>query len=77
MSAKALGELILKARKDKGMNQRDVAAALGVKQQSVSRWETGSTETTRLRDVVDLLGIDLTDALRARGLLRPGERVVS
>ncbi len=41
MDAKKTGELIATLRKEKGMNQKDLADKLGVTNKAISRWETG------------------------------------
>lgn len=40
-----LGEKILSARKKAGLSQVDLADALGVSRQSVSKWETGVSQS--------------------------------
>ncbi len=40
-----LGEKIMYARKRAGMSQIDLADALGVSRQSVSKWETGVSQS--------------------------------
>lgn len=40
----ALGDTLRTARQARGMTQRDVATALGVKQASVQLWESGATK---------------------------------
>ena len=40
-----LGEKILSARKKSGLSQVDLADALGVSRQSVSKWETGVSQS--------------------------------
>ena len=38
-----IGETIAKRRREMNMTQEDVAAAVGVSPQAVSKWETGKT----------------------------------
>lgn len=45
MDAKKTGELIAAMRKQKGMNQRQLAERLGVTNKAISRWETGVSQT--------------------------------
>lgn len=40
-----LGEHIVQLRKKQGLSQEDLAAALAVSRQSVSKWETGGSQT--------------------------------
>ena len=44
-----LSEAIRAARRRAGLSQAELAAALGVRQSSVSQWERGSTRTSILR----------------------------
>lgn len=43
------GALVLALRSHLGMNQSELAAALGVRQQTVSEWESGQYEPSRSR----------------------------
>lgn len=54
-----LGEKILSARKKSGLSQVDLADALGVSRQSVSKWETGEAnpEIGKLPELARLLGV--------------------
>lgn len=54
-----LGEKILSARKKAGLSQVDLADALGVSRQSVSKWETGEAnpEIGKLPELARLLGV--------------------
>ena len=54
-----LGEKIMYARKRAGMSQIDLADALGVSRQSVSKWETGEAnpDITKLPQLADVLGV--------------------
>lgn len=56
-----LGERIMYARKKTGMSQIDLADALEVSRQSVSKWETGesSPEVNRLKKLSDVLGVSV------------------
>jgi transcriptional regulator with XRE-family HTH domain len=51
-----LGVAIREARRAAGMAQEDLAAALGVRQSSVSQWERGTTAPTT-RHLLGLLGL--------------------
>lgn len=66
MDAKKTGELIAAMRKQKGMNQRQLAEKLGVTNKAISRWETGrgypDVETLpELARVLDLSVQELLD----------------
>ncbi len=60
-----LSEKILALRKSRGMSQEDLAAALGVTRQTVSRWEVGSA----LPDAENLLQLSLLFRVSADYLL--------
>ena len=60
-----LSEKILALRKSRGMSQEDLAAALGVSRQTVSRWEVGSA----LPDAENLLQLSLLFKVSADYLL--------
>jgi transcriptional regulator with XRE-family HTH domain len=51
---------LAEVRADTGLSQEDVAAALGVTQSAVSRWETGDTapRARRAAELVELLDGD-------------------
>ncbi|WP_369952116.1 XRE family transcriptional regulator [Ralstonia syzygii] len=62
-----IGKSIAKAREEKGMNQSELARAVGVSPQAVQKWEAG-TSTPRPSKVADLaaaLGIDAAGLLAA------------
>ena len=52
------GWLLLEAREESGLTQADVAKRMGVRQQTVSRWESGASHPRRpnLAKLADLLG---------------------
>lgn len=54
-----LNEKIISCRKKAGMSQVDLADALGVSRQSVSKWETGESnpEITKLPQMAKLFGV--------------------
>ena len=63
---KQLGELIVESREKKGITQGELAKRVGVKQQTVSRWELGVSRP-RLAELAGLskvLGIRDTEELR-------------
>lgn len=58
-----LHEKIARLRAAKGMSQSDLAEALGVSRQSVSKWETGASvpDLDRLIGMSDLFGVTLDE----------------
>ena len=60
----AIGDIIRKYRKNKGMTQEEMAACLGVTTPAVNKWEKGNTlpDITLLVPIARLLGI-ATDEL--------------
>lgn len=58
-----IGESIKKARKDKGLNQTQLAAAVGANTAQVSWWETGRTFPSILTciSLADYFGITLDE----------------
>lgn len=56
-----INEKIFKHRRMKGLSQEDLASAIGVSRQSISKWETGESmpETGKLKLLADCLGIDV------------------
>ena len=58
-----LGEKISALRAARGMKQDELAAALGVSRQSVSKWETGASvpELDRLVQLAGLFGVTLDE----------------
>ena len=57
-----LGQKIQKLRKEKGLSQEDLAEALGISRQAVSKWETGNSypDTENLIAISALLGCDIS-----------------
>jgi transcriptional regulator with XRE-family HTH domain len=49
-----IGALLKEKRIEKGLTQKDVAAAVGVSEGTVSRWESGKIENMR-RDKINAL----------------------
>lgn len=66
-------EFIRVRREAKGWNQRDLAIRLGVKQQTVSRWESGIAvpRPDRCLQLADALGVPRPEVLRLAGYLDP------
>ena len=65
-----LGEKILELRTGRGMSQEDLAAALEVSRQSVSKWETDQSvpDLDKIIRLADLFGVTVDQ------LVREGER---
>lgn len=55
-----IGDLLVKARKEKGMTQKAIAKQLNVSEQAVSKWErgTGCPDVRLLNALSDILDID-------------------
>jgi transcriptional regulator with XRE-family HTH domain len=67
---------ILRARREElRLNQRDLAARLGVKQQTVSRWESGIAvpRPDRVTQLAGVLGMDRGHLLQLAGYLAQDE----
>ena len=64
---------LARARKQKGLSQWDVAEALDVSRQAVSRWETGAAAPTtdNLIRLSQLYGVSLDALIRSGPLPRP------
>lgn len=61
----AIGDIIRKYRKNKGMTQEETAACLGVTTPAVNKWEKGNTlpDITLLVPIARLLGITTDELL--------------
>ncbi|MDE7299254.1 MAG: helix-turn-helix domain-containing protein [Lachnospiraceae bacterium] len=64
----SFSENLRNARKKKGLSQEQLAEALDISRQSVSKWESGAAlpETDRLADIAALLGISADYLLTGR-----------
>ena len=64
-----LGESITRLRTKKGWSQGDLADALNVSRQSISKWETDSSvpELDKLLKLSDLFGVTLDELVRGAG----------
>lgn len=61
---KEIGKRIAEARNAKGLNQSELARALGVTPQAVQKWEAGGApKGARLREVADALGVTVEHLL--------------
>ena len=70
MDAQKTGQLIAEARKEKGLTQRELAQALHVSAQAVSKWERGLNfpDLALLEPLGDCLGLSVSELLSgARG----------
>lgn len=65
--SKRVGQAIARHRLAKGLTQDDVATAIGVEQETISRFERGATLPTlmRLIDIAELLQVPLDLLVRA------------
>ena len=64
-----IDEIIKKERGRRGWDQANLAQRLGVRQQTVSRWESGTSRPQRpkIAVIAKLLDLDATELLRAAG----------
>lgn len=62
-----MGEKLLELRKGRGMSQEDVAEALGISRQAISRWEQNTSQP----DAANLLALSDLFGVSADSLLRP------
>lgn len=71
-----LGETLKIRREKLGLGQEQVAARLGVRQQTVSRWEKGLAmpRPARVVELAELLEVDARWLHRVAGYLPEGER---
>lgn len=72
---KLIGSRIALARKAKGLKQNDLATALGVHKQTVSRWETGARTPNgeEIRQIVETCGCTADFLLGFSDTLNVGE----
>jgi len=63
-----IGEDLVRARRARGLTQKDLGALLGVKQQQIARWEAVAYRTVALERVADVAGaLDVTAASSPAG----------
>ena len=69
-----IGDNIYKLRTQKNLSQGDLADALGVSRQSISKWETNGSipELDKLVKLCDLFGVSMDELVR--GIARDGKR---
>lgn len=74
MDCSKVGALICSLRREKGLTQRQVAAALGVTDKTISKWERGRgcPDVTLLADLSAVLGVQIEPILQ--GALEPNEQ---
>ena len=62
----SIGERITQLRKERNLSQGDLAKAMDVSRQAVSKWENGTSDpsTSNLLSLAKLYGIDAADLLR-------------
>lgn len=75
----SLVSLLREARISKGLKQRDVAERLGIKDNTLSNWETGRTEPDmdKFLELCDIYEIDASKALSdTYGVSNPNRSVV-
>jgi transcriptional regulator with XRE-family HTH domain len=72
----ALGDAVRLRRDELGMGQEQLAASLGVRQQTVSRWEHGLAvpRPGRVVELAELLGLEPGRLHRLAGYLPAAER---
>ena len=72
MDTLKLNETISFYRKKQGLTQEQLAQALGVTNQSVSKWESGQCcpDITLIPQLADIFGISIDELLRLWRLLR-------
>ncbi|MFS0864368.1 helix-turn-helix domain-containing protein [Fredinandcohnia sp. 179-A 10B2 NHS] len=65
MDSKKVGRLIFSLRKEKNMTQKDIANALRITVQTVSKWERGigCPDVSLLGDLANLLGVSIEKIL--------------
>ena len=66
-----LGDFVKLRREELNLDQIGLARALGVQQQTVSKWEQGKTvpKPRRIRQLAQLLQVDVPDLMRYAGYL--------
>ncbi|MGN0812520.1 MAG: helix-turn-helix domain-containing protein [Candidatus Coproplasma sp.] len=66
MTRLPIGEFIAKARKEKGLTQREVADTLGISNRTVSAWEQGRAypDILSLYQLAEILGVTTDEILR-------------
>ncbi len=67
-TAKQIGAIVRRARRNAGLTQTDLAGRVGLRQATISRLEKGESETKlgTLLDVLGALGLEITIARRGK-----------
>lgn len=75
----SIGNIIMRLRKEHGMTQDQLANALGITFQAVSKWENGisSPDISTLPLLADLFGVSVDQLLGRETLPQPEERMTS
>ena len=78
MDAQKTGRLIAEARKERGLTQKDLAQALHVSAQAVSKWERGLNfpDLTLLEPLGERLGLTVSELLAGARGEEPGEELL-
>ena len=78
MDAQKTGRLITQARKEKGLTQKELAQALHVSAQAVSKWERGLNfpDLALLEPLGDLLGLTVSELLSGTRGEEPKEELL-
>lgn len=77
MDAKRTGALIAELRREKDLNQSELAELIGVTNKAVSRWETGRgyPDIETLPRISDVLNISIPELLRGERIQQPSSSV--
>ncbi len=69
------GDFVKLRREELNLDQSDLARALGVNQQTVSKWEQAQTvpRPHRIREIAEVLRVDVSDLMKYAGYLPEGE----
>ncbi|MFN2506598.1 MAG: helix-turn-helix domain-containing protein [Acidimicrobiales bacterium] len=69
------GDFVKLRREELNLDQAELARALGINQQTVSKWEQAKTvpRPQRIRDVAEVLRVDVSDLMKYAGYLPDGE----
>ena len=75
----SIGTIIMRLRKEHGMTQEQLANALGITFQAVSKWENGmsSPDLSTLPLLADLFGVSVDALLGREALPESGERMTA
>ena len=67
----SIGTIIMRLRKEHGMTQEQLASALGITFQAVSKWENGvsSPDISTLPLLADLFGVSVDQLTQFKGVI--------